>query len=390
MRSSALRAILCLAVLIFISGGPTAIAENDDLLRFPHLERMRRAVPIPLVKPVPAAPRTTPSGLAGAEAAKPKVEPTTFVTVIGDSLGELLGQGIDDALGDLSEVAVSRRARGDTGLVRADFYDWPRVVSDMLAGSDRVTFGVVMIGVNDRQSIREGDVSHDPFSERWREIYAQRVDAIVTAFSEKKVPLFWVGLPPMRSERLSADMLALNEIARGRVQRGGATFVDIWEAFVDVENRFTVTGPDVNGQPARLRTSDGVHFTKAGARKAAYFVDVELRRLIQSRGGSALAALPPDAGVRSPDLQPGGVERMIDAAMTHLPEMTGMPIIPVKPVAGPVMSLTRTELSADGLLVERRAPRLPADALAQRALVDGAPPEPVRGRADDFRWNRPN
>jgi hypothetical protein len=389
MRSSTIRAILCLAVLVFISGGPTAFAENEDSLRFSHIERARRAVPMPLVKPVPVAPRTAPAATAGAEAPKPKVEPTIFVSVIGDSLGELLGQGIDDALADIPEVAVGRRARGDTGLVRADFFDWPRVVTEMLA-TDRITFGVVMIGVNDRQSIREGDVSHDPFSERWREIYAQRVDAIVAAFAEKKVPLFWVGLPPMRSERLSADMLALNEIARGRVQRAGATFIDIWEAFVDVENRFTITGPDVNGQQARIRTSDGVHFTKAGARKAAHFVDVELRRLIQSQSGNAVAVIPPDAGMLSPDLQPGGVERMIDAAMTHLPELPGMPVIPMKPVAGPVLSLTRAELSAGGLLIERRQTLAPADAVAERVLVEGRPPEPVRGRADDFRWVRPN
>ena len=51
--------------------------------------------------------------------------------------------------------------------------------------------------------------------------------------------------------------------------RAGATFVDVWEAFVDDRHQFALYGPDVNGQLTKLRTGDGVHFTRAGAKEFA-------------------------------------------------------------------------------------------------------------------------
>jgi len=41
-------------------------------------------------------------------------------------------------------------------------------------------------------------------------------------------------------------------------------------------------GPDFEGQIRRLRTADGVHFTKAGAVKLASYVDHELRRVMST------------------------------------------------------------------------------------------------------------
>ena len=53
----------------------------------------------------------------------------------------------------------------------------------------------------------------------------------------------------------------------------------------------TLQGPDFEGQTRRLRTSDGVHFTKAGARKLAHYLEREIRRVMPP--GSEPVALPP-------------------------------------------------------------------------------------------------
>ena len=82
---------------------------------------------------------------------------------------------------------------------------------------------------------------------------------------ERRVPLLWVGLPPMKNERVSADATAMNDIYRERIQKAGGVYVDIWEAFVDDANRYSPVGPDVDGQVTRLRANDGVHFTRAVA-----------------------------------------------------------------------------------------------------------------------------
>ncbi len=384
------------AFLLLITGGPIVVAENEDRLRFPQLERQaieaKRAfqlpTPVPQARIVPrrAAPRTV---VVQDTPIQPKVDPSTFVTVIGDSMADFLASGLDQVYADVPDVAVAKRSKPETGLVRSDFFDWPRAVKDLLESPERISFVVIMMGVNDRQAIREGDISHDPGSPRWTELYAGRVDTIVRAFAERRIPVVWVGLPPMKNERFSADIFSQNELVRDRVVRGGGVYVDIWEAFVDAENRYSAFGPDMQGQNAKLRTNDGVHLTKAGARKAAHFTDIELKRLMELNGPATVIALPGSPGELDIALRPGGVEQLIDSSIPPLPDIPGAPAIPTKPLAGPILQLTRPDLSPGGTLVAAR-PRGPGEAAAliERVFGLGNAPDPRPGRADDFRWPR--
>ena len=97
------------------------------------------------------------------------------------------------------------------------------------------------------------------------------------------VPILWVGLPALRGTKSTSEMAYLDEIYRERAEKAGITYVDIWDGFVDDQGRFTVQGPDFEGQTRKLRTPDGVHFTKAGAVKLASYVDQELRRMMANR-----------------------------------------------------------------------------------------------------------
>jgi len=69
-----------------------------------------------------------------------------------------------------------------------------------------------------------------------------------------------------------------------------------------------------------------------------------------------------------------------------LPEPQGLPSLPVRPVAGPVLPLTKPDTSPGGALASGR-PRLDGDAyLVDRALREGLPVPPKPGRADEFKW----
>ena len=61
------------------------------------------------------------------------------------------------------------------------------------------------------------------------------------------------------------------------------------------------------------------------------------------------------------------------------------PAVPEKPVAGPVVPLTRPETAPGGTLMST-APRLEGAAPVQKTLREGVAPTPRPGRADDFRW----
>lgn len=337
------------------------------------------------------APKPPPVVVSDAPAPVQQAEANTFITVLGDTLAELLAAGLDDAFSESNGIEVSRKTRSSSGLVRDDFYDWRKAVTDLLASGDKITYGVMMVGSNDRQPLRDATgATLEPMTDAWKEAYASRVDDIVKAFADKNVPLFWVGMPIMQNARYSADMLALNEIFRDRVSRGGGTYIDIYEAFADDDGKFTMSGPSVTGEIVRLRASDGVHFTKAGARKAAHFVEVELKRLLDQRGPAAVIALPQsDPASNDPALRPGGVERLIDEmARAGRDDPTDVPAIPSKPIAGPIIALTQAEIAADGALLgappQRSGNMAPKG--AERILVQGHAPDTKPGRADDFRW----
>ena len=153
-----------------------------------------------------------PPAVAAARPEKPKVDPSTYVVVFGDALADLVGQGLDDGFSETPDVAVVRKVRADTGLVRSEVADWPRQIQEILNGGQKITLAVVMLGTNDRQPIKEGDASYDVLTDRWQDLYRQRVDAVARVFQERAIPLVWVGLPPMKNDQLSADLIAMNEI----------------------------------------------------------------------------------------------------------------------------------------------------------------------------------
>jgi hypothetical protein len=342
----------------------------------------------PRTRPV----RPKPPAVSVARQVKPKVNPSTHVVVFGDALADLTSNGLDDVFAEAPDVAVVNRSRGETGLVRKDVTDWPKAVRDILDSGQKITVGVVMLGAGDRQPIKEGDATYEPLSERWRALYRERVDALVRVFQDRHVPLVWIGLPPMKSEKASADLIAMNEIIRDGVQKAGFTYVDIWPGFVDDENRYSPTGPSVDGQMTRLRANDGVLFTKAGARKVAHFADTEIKRIIdaaKAAGAGAVASIPSDGKSDGKATEGLTIEQLIDASLPAPPELPGTPPLQAKPVAGPVLPLTRPDLAPSGALASGR-PRLDNDSAynVRKALREGVAPSPRSGRADDFKWPR--
>ena len=161
-------------------------------------------------------------------------------------------------------------------------------------------------------------------------------------------------------------MAYLDELYRERAERAGIVYVDIWDGFVDDQGRYAVDGPDFEGQIRRLRTADGVHFTKAGAVKLASYVDQELRRVRPSH--VAPIALP-EADCRRPT-NPARRDPT-SARSCRSPSLA--------PRAAPAA------LSAGG---NHPAP-LASDPQAQKVFDRGAPVTAVSGRADDFSWPRP-
>jgi uncharacterized protein len=344
---------------------------------------------------------------------------TTHVVVMGDAMADWLAYGLEDAFGDSPEIAVVRKHHTYSGLIHSESknaYDWPQAAHDILAG-EKADFIVMMIGLSDRQAIREKQVrgapakpntaagasraqpgdatTHDeegqpapeenaPAAEAttrpggtavyefrtdgWAERYAKRIDEMIAVLKSKGVPVFWVGLPALRGTRSTADIAYLNNLYRSHAEKAGITFVDVWDGFVDENGNFTTHGPDFEGQTRRLRSSDGVYFTKAGAQKLAHYAEREIQRAMLTHNGPLATPAPEEP-----------------APQTSAHQGTQ----PARPAAGPVVPLTSVSGAQEDLLGGGPAHTPAPDPNATKVLVNGEPPASLIGRADDFAWPKP-
>ena len=330
---------------------------------------------------VPATTTRAPGTPGGAP-----VQPDFFIDAVGDSFGVLAADGLTQAFADKPEIAVVNKSQEASGLVRDDYYDWPKAARELAAGKDRVDFVVMMIGVNDFQQMRDGAETLEPLSDRWRTLYGERVEAVVAPFVGAHIPVAWVGLPPMRVDRLNAEVVKLNEIDREHAERAGAKYVDVWDAFADEDGQYDAYGPNVDGQNVKLRTTDGVLLTKAGSLKLASFLEAEIRRVRdKDKPQNDVAALPPDIEQAAGDIN-AQIRR--ETAAPEGPPAPGAPLEPPKPEAGPILSLTAQPSSPGGALAQREATPAGEPASVVRVLRLGETVEPRPGRADDFSWPR--
>ncbi|RXF73426.1 SGNH/GDSL hydrolase family protein [Hansschlegelia zhihuaiae] len=348
----------------------------------PKVRRPRRRPPPPPVEaarpPAPAAPGAPavagvpPAGDPAGQAAAPPpapVEPTTFVAVIGDSIADGLAAGLQEGFADAPELQVKRFTKPNAGLVRADYHDFVAEARKAIE-SGPITYAVFDVGVNDRQPFL--DIRREPpLSDEWKKRYAERIDAMLAPFKERKIPIYWVGLAASGNRRATADHIAINAIARERVEAAGGTYVDVWEGFVDEDGVYAEVGPQLDGQIGRLRMDDGVHYSKAGARKLAHYAEQEIRKVFQPKPATpdpAVAAISPEAGPNA--AQPPAAEQP-------------------RPISSPVMVLTAPRRSQGGALAAATplpVPARDASASAARVLVNGEAPEADPGRMDDHRW----
>jgi hypothetical protein len=356
--------------------------------------------------------------------------PERNVLVLGDAMADWLAYGLEDAYAEQPDMGVIRRHKTASGLIKyqpkGDPADWPAAAKGILA-NEKPDVIVVMLGLNDRTSMRESasdksatdkksarakpdakpadpkakpdgapeaakpddtDLPQDDADaapaispdkstrsangvyefreERWVELYTKKIEEMIAVVKSKGVPVLWVGLPAIRGPKGTADMLFLDSLYRDAAGKAGITYVDVWDGFVDDAGRFLQQGPDFEGQIRRLRSADGVYFTRPGARKLAHYVEREITRLLA--GHSAPIALPSEPAT---------------------PDANAVPGQPApRPLAGPILPLVASSVGTDQLLGGPGSRPAAVDALAARTLVKGESLSPPAGRADDFAWPR--
>src|SRR5512139_3258602 len=98
-----------------------------------------------------------------AEAKGEQTGPTTSIVVMGDDMADWLAYGLEDVFSDTPEIRVVRKNKLNSGLLRYDAkgdLDWWHVARDTLA-QEKADYVVMMLGIGDRQEIREKDLAKE-------------------------------------------------------------------------------------------------------------------------------------------------------------------------------------------------------------------------------------
>jgi len=331
-----------------------------DFLFGPRDDQQDLQQQVPPQQVAPPVVRRVKPQLPPAKPAIAKADGATRVAVFGDDLAADLGKALDRFYANDPTTAVLQQAVPSSGFARPDYFDWSKTIAQQITANS-FDVAVVMIGVNDRQSMTVNGQSFKSLSDDWNKEYANRLAAFLSQLRAANKPVVWVGMPPTAGPLLSATMSQVSSMERLAAFGSGAQFVDIYDKFLDDNGNYTARGPDVNGQDALMRRSDGIHFTNAGADKVAFYASQSIK--LVSHGGAGLAVVDPLAGS--------------DAAALLRPPYQGLGQGRLLQLAGAVIPLTGTQPRATEL-VEAGSPAVNSGFDMKQLLQ-----APV-GRADAF------
>ena len=213
---------------------------------------------------------------------------TGVVTVleIGDSLGEDLGIGMENALAASPQVHLEADAVGDTGLSNQGYYNWPvHLESELQEYHPQVV--VIMLGGNDMQGFVNGTAIESVGTAGWKAAYTARVGEMLDEATAAAAKVVWVGMPIMESPSFSGEMAELNSIYQSQVKgHEGATYFASWSLFANSAGQYVGTKPGPNGETLVLHDPDGIHLDGDGCNLLGRAVVAELTKLygIEVRG----------------------------------------------------------------------------------------------------------
>jgi len=183
---------------------------------------------------------------------------------IGDSLGEDLGLGLGYTLDTNPLVHVIQASRGDTGLARPDYYNWPAHLEALL-NEYHPEVVMILVGGNDAQSFDYNNEVVDFGSSQWHTIYSARVALMMSEVLKAKAKLLWVGLPIMQDPTFAASMQMLNTIYKAEAARHlGIEFFPTWKLFSNAQGQYSAYLTNSSGVTVLARDGDGIHIAPPG------------------------------------------------------------------------------------------------------------------------------
>jgi hypothetical protein len=208
--------------------------------------------------------------LAWAEQAESKTEGRTVpggipVLVLGDSLaGGPAASAFSQAAWNLPGVSVTVRYKISSGLSRPEIFNW-MTEAESLLGESRFKAVVILLGSNDAQTMYTDRGAETFGSGRWFGMYRRNVDGILDLFRKHGVKVYWIGIPPMRSQGFNGRVSLLNGVySDAMTGRENAVFIETAQLIGGPGGAY-VKALNLEGVWKVVREIDGIHLTRDGA-----------------------------------------------------------------------------------------------------------------------------
>jgi uncharacterized protein len=301
---------------------------------------------------------------------------TYRILVIGDALAGGLGAGLARTAEPDPRFEVVNRFQETSGIARPEVYDWAASLPNIMDGKE-FNAVVVLMGINDRQSIRSGEFKHEFNSPEWLAAYRTRTAGLLDVLKSAGVKVFWVAIPPMGDALYERDMQILAALQKQEAMAKGATYVDLRANFLGPGGAYTDTGPDDTGEIRKLRARDGVEFLRQGNTRFGQLLLAEIKREMEAKSLQASLQPTPAAPAVAAEAVPLFGQLTIDGApATFEPDKIKIAeALRAQAVVASNGKIARTDI-------------VPGSS-AERLFVAGeAPPAPA-GRFDDFTFVKP-
>ena len=305
------------------------------------------------------------------------------ILAVGDAVGGGLGAGLL-RMGEIDgryEVAI--RFNEESGLSRPEIYDWPATLSKILE-TNTYDVIVVLMGVNDRQTIRDGNARYNFGSPDWIAAYTKQVDRMLDVLKASGAKVYWVSIPPMADPGYDEAMRFISNLQKERVEARGAAYVDVRPVLLTPDGQYKDSGPDENGDVRKLRGRDGISFFKLGNN----VMGQEVLRALQSKAVADMktaAAAPQTRAQVTRRVRPPREPRVVPIFGRLDIEGNDIAMRPEDVAVGAALMLSA---GGEGLAPDKAMAMLvsiaPPDSAARRLFSEGAAGDVPKGRADDF------
>ncbi|HZC95210.1 MAG TPA: DUF459 domain-containing protein, partial [Bradyrhizobium sp.] len=367
------------------------------------------------------------------------------VLVMGDGMADWLGSGLEDAYVEQPDMGVIRKAKNTSGLIKyqpkGEPSDWAAAAKGILA-TEKPDVIVVMLGINDRVSMREpvaekSDKDKDKDKDKAADKKSDKKEARKDKSAPEKPKADGdaaakpddkpdAELPPDDADNEPTPVVTPEKTARspnGVYEFRDDRWVELYSKKIEdmiavVKSKgvpvIWVGLPAIRGGngPKDMLFLDSLYREAAGKAGITY-VDVwdgfvDERGLFMQKGpdfeGQPRQLRSYD-GVYFTKYGARKLAHYVEREITRLlatrsapialpqepatPDANAVPGQPApRPMAGPIMPLVAASVNSDQLLGGPGTRPAAVDALAARTLVKGEALTPPAGRADDFMWPR--